>query len=166
MKIDYKKILKEVEGYAPQRLSTKKKFEERRIDSEVDVYKVYFTNRHHYIDENVYRKFYNHLKTQGLKGTMFSFIHRHYDHNKIYHIKGKGIFSFEIRNYSIETPTFVIEITRSEIKLGFNKQVFNLHDKSERFAASMYFTFDYDILVKIQNILKKKPSGFYYTYIE
>lgn len=166
MKIDYQKILKEVEGFAPQRLSTKKKFEERNIDREAEVYDLYFSNRHHYTDENVVRKFYNHLKSQGLKGTMFSFIHRHYNHNKIYHIKGKGIFSFMIRNYYIDSVPFAIEITRNEIQLAFNKQLFNLHDKSERFAASMYFTFDYDCLVKIQNILKKKPSGFYYIYID
>lgn len=166
MKIDYQKILKEVEGYAPRRLSTKKKFEERTLDSKAEVYELYFTNRHHYTDENIHRKFYNHLKTQGLKGTMFYFVHRHFNHNKTYHIKGKGIFSFNIRNYYIDAVPFAIEITRTEIQLGFNKQIFNLHDKSERFAASMYFTFDYDSLVKIQNIFKKKPSGFYYIYTE
>ena len=166
MKIDFKKICNKVQNFSKPKLCTKKKFELKRIDSKVFPYELYFTNSHHYIDQNVLRKFYNHLKVQGLTGTIKSVVHRKYNHNKFYTVQGKGLFVLSIRNYRMDQPDFAFEITRNTIVLGTDKQIFDLHDKSERFAASMYFSFDYDELVNMQIALKHRPSGFYHLYVE
>lgn len=162
--IDYDKIIKNVEGFYLQRFSTRKKFERLNNDSVVQQYKVYYCYKRFEYDEDINRKFYNHLRYQGKDGTTNQTVHRHYNANVYTQVKkSKGLFECTI-SYGNLITSYYIDLTRNSISLRAKCGDFDLDDKSERFAASLDFDFDYDKLCAIQNALMKKPSGTYYIH--
>ena len=164
MKIDYNLIIDKINKLRIPKLSAKEKFRDRYTVKDARSGELYLSQKRYYCDENKKRKLYNHLKLNGFKDSIF--INDHFRYYKIYRVRGKGIFEFSIINFGFRDEKFEIQIKRNTIVLELLNQQFNLHDKSERFAASMYFTFDYDMLVKIQTLLKKKPSGFYSIFTD
>lgn len=163
---DYDQIIKNVEGFFPRRISTKKKFERRDIDSPVQQYEVYYWNKRFKYDETINRKFYNHLRYQGKDGTTNQTVHRYYNANIYTQIKkSKGLFECTI-SYGRLRSSYNIVLTRNSIYLRSKEGDFNLDDKSERFAASIDYDFYYEKLLIIQNKFKQKPSGTYYIYAD
>lgn len=161
---DYDVIIKNVEGFALQRFSTRKKFERQDIDSEVQRYEVYYWNKRLRYDETINRKFYNHLRWQRKYGTTNQTVHRRYNANVYTQIKkSKGLFECTI-SYGNLGSTYYINLTRNSITLRAKCGDFNLDDKSERFVASIDFDFDYEKLLIIQCKFKQKPSGTYHIY--
>lgn len=161
--IDYDQIIKNVEGYSPQRISTRKKFKRISHDEAIKLYKVYRLSSRMSYNDDISRKFYNHLRSQGKQGTTNQKVHQHFNGNYVTRIKrSKGLFECWISYGGLDSARYSVEITRTTIKLRAKSGDYDLNDKSERFVASIEHDFDYDSFLVIQHLLKQKPSGTYY----
>lgn len=168
--VDYELIIKNIEQFTVPRISARKKFKRKLEDCAIQLCKVYCSFSNSAYNEKIYNKFYNHLKCQGKNGSTLQKLHRHFDGNYIKRIKkSKGLFNAVIyHNHILSEPEvwYNIYISRNSISLKSEKDEFNLDDKSERFSALLSYDFDYNNLLIIQKILKKKRSGTYTIYTE
>lgn len=165
--IDYNAIIKNFENYRlPKKCSTRKKFEQQ-YGGKREVYEyevIRFRRLQHYSPTPV-RKYVNHLKAQDKTKTHTQskkVIQKYNSLSYYQYKKSKGMFNCLIR---MSKNNIMINIKRRQIEIITTSGKINLNDKSERFTASIEYDFNFDFLLKVQQILKQKPSGSYILYI-
>ncbi len=164
--MNYIKILEKLTKFKYKKYSTVKKFAVLYDEEPLIFNKVYYTNRLTKISTKIRTKYNNHLsRNSNIFNSARSKKYKTYYFERI---KGHGIFKLTLVHYNnkFEEFDYRIIITRNKIIIEKDDLKFNLDDKCERFEALLHFNFNYSILVQMQVLMKKKPSGTYKVFYE